>query len=146
MRATRKVAIFLKPYWRWAILAPLCMVLEAAMDLMQPRLIQRIVDQGIARSDMAVVVSTAAWMFGLALIGMAGGLECAVFAILAGTRQFGRPLSDIANLYNTIQAAVAGAERVFEIIDEPDETDAPEAQPIPRIRGEVVFDDVSFAY
>lgn|GEM_PF-2491674 len=44
IRATRKLATFLSPYWHWATLAPLLMVLEVAMDLMQPRLIQRIVD------------------------------------------------------------------------------------------------------
>ena len=45
MRATRKLAIFLKPYWRWAVLAPLLMALEVTMDLLQPRLIARIVDR-----------------------------------------------------------------------------------------------------
>ena len=72
MRATRKLGAFLKPYWRWAVLGPLCMVLEVAMDLLQPRLIQRIVDEGIARSDMRVVLTTSAWMVGLALIGLLG--------------------------------------------------------------------------
>ena len=91
MWATRKLASFLKPYWLWAIFAPLCMVLEVAMDLMQPRLIQRIVDQGIARSDMAVALGTAGWMLGLALIGLVGGLGCAVFAIMAG-QNFGADL------------------------------------------------------
>jgi ATP-binding cassette subfamily B protein len=62
------------------------------------------------------------------------------------TRQFGRPLNDIANLYNTIQAAIAGAERVFEIIDEPAEPDALDAPPLERIKGDVVFEDVSFGY
>ena len=42
------------------MLAPLCMLLEVAMDLMQPRLIQRIVDEGIARSDMRLVLTTTA--------------------------------------------------------------------------------------
>src|SRR5439155_14836069 len=51
-----------------------------------------------------------------------------------------------ANLYNTIQAAVAGAERVFEIVDEEPEIDAPDARPLADIRGDVVFDDVSFSY
>ena len=62
------------------------------------------------------------------------------------TRLFGRPLNDIANLYNTIQAAIAGAERVFEIIDEEPEIDAPNAQPLLDIKGDVCFDDVSFGY
>ena len=56
MGATRRLAVFLAPYWLWAMLAPLLMALEVAMDLLQPRLIQRIIDDGIARSDMAVVI------------------------------------------------------------------------------------------
>ncbi|MGC4071955.1 MAG: ABC transporter ATP-binding protein [Nibricoccus sp.] len=62
------------------------------------------------------------------------------------TRQFGRPLNEIANLYNTFQSALAGAERVFEIIDEPAEVDAKPVLVPARIRGEVVFDDVTFSY
>ena len=83
MRATRKLGRFLKPYWHWAVLAPLLMFLEVAMDLMQPRLIQRIVDEGIAQSDMTIVISTGLWMVGLALVGLVGGLGCTIFAVLA---------------------------------------------------------------
>lgn len=90
---------------------------------------------------LAIVAGAGGWMAvqGLATVGT-------IASFISYTRQFGRPLSDIANLYNTIQAAVAGAERVFEIIDEPAEVDAPDAQPLARIHGDVVFDDVSFAY
>jgi ATP-binding cassette subfamily B multidrug efflux pump len=50
-------------------------------------------------------------------------------------------------MYNSIQAALAGAERVFEIIDTPAEAqDAPDAAPITDLRGEVRFDQVSFGY
>lgn len=62
------------------------------------------------------------------------------------TRQFGRPLNEIANLYHAFQSALAGAERVFEIIDEEAETDASPRETPPRLRGEVVFEDVTFAY
>jgi ATP-binding cassette subfamily B protein len=62
------------------------------------------------------------------------------------TRQFGRPLNEIANLYNVLQSAMAGAERVFEIIDETPEVDAEESTTPQKIRGDVVFDQVSFAY
>ena len=48
MEAIRKLAHYLRPYRHWAILAPLLMMLEVMMDLMQPRMIQRIVDEGIA--------------------------------------------------------------------------------------------------
>ena len=62
------------------------------------------------------------------------------------SRQFGRPLNELATLYGAIQSAIAGAERVFTVIDEPPEVDAPDAQPLAQIRGTVVFNDVSFAY
>jgi ABC-type multidrug transport system, ATPase and permease components len=84
MQATRKLAIFLKPYWLWAVLAPLLMALEVAMDLAQPRLIEHIIDVGIAQNDMTTVVSTGIWMVGLALIGMVGGVGCGFFTVLAG--------------------------------------------------------------
>jgi ATP-binding cassette subfamily B protein len=74
---------FLKPYWHWAVLAPLLMMLEVAMDLMQPRMFQLIIDQGIARLDMRTVINTGLLMIGLALIGALGGVGCTVFAMLA---------------------------------------------------------------
>ena len=101
MQATLKLGKFLKPYWHWAVLAPLLMILEVAMDLMQPRLIQRIVDEGIARSDMTVVISTGLWMVGLALAGLVGGLGCTVFAVLA-SQGFGADLR--STLFGKVQA------------------------------------------
>jgi len=83
MKSSLKLARFLKPYRKWAILAPLLMILEVAMDLMQPRLIQRIVDEGIAQLDMSVVTSTGLLMVGLAIVGAVGGLGCTVFATMA---------------------------------------------------------------
>lgn len=83
MRATRKLASFLGPYKLWVILAPLMMALEVAMDLLQPRLIQRIIDDGIARQDQGVVLRTGALMVGFAIIGLIGGVLCGIFAIRA---------------------------------------------------------------
>ena len=91
MPATRKLAPFLKPYWLWATLAPLLMVLEVAMDLMQPRLIQHMIDAGILQQDMRAVLNTGAWMLGLAVVGFLGGIGCAVFAVMAG-QAFGADL------------------------------------------------------
>jgi ATP-binding cassette subfamily B protein len=59
MQATRKLAHFLRLYRLWAVLAPLLMMLEVGMDLMQPRLVQRIIDEGIAQLDLSVVMETA---------------------------------------------------------------------------------------
>lgn len=83
MRTVRKLAVYLRPYWKWAVLAPLFMVIEVAMDLMQPRMLQHIVDQGIARSDMDLILRTGLWMIGLAVIGIAAGMGCTVYAVQA---------------------------------------------------------------
>lgn len=80
----------------------------------------------------------------LAIYGMTTVGVIAMF--ISYTRQFGRPLNEIANLYNVLQSAMAGAERVFEIIDETPEVDAQHVETAQKIRGDVVFDQVSFAY
>ncbi len=70
-----------------------------------------------------------------------------IAAFLNYSKQFGRPLNQIANLYNTIQSAIAGAERVFEIMDEkPELIDKQDALDLKEINGEVVFNNVSFGY
>ena len=62
-------------------------------------------------------------------------------------QNFINPLRQLANLYNTIQAALAGAERVFEIIDTPSEVDdALNAVPLESLRGDVRFEHVNFGY
>jgi ATP-binding cassette subfamily B multidrug efflux pump len=62
-------------------------------------------------------------------------------------QNFVQPLRQLANMYNTIQAALAGAERVFEIIDTPSEVDdAPEAIRLDSTRGCVRFEHVRFGY
>ncbi len=63
------------------------------------------------------------------------------------SRQFTRPLNDLANQLNTMLSAVAGAERVFEIMDSDTEVhDEAGRKELPALRGEVVFQDVSFSY
>ncbi len=60
---------------------------------------------------------------------------------------FFRPMRGIAMVYNQLQSALAGAERIFAVLDaEPTVIDAPDAQPLTDIRGQVTFDHVSFAY
>lgn len=76
---------------------------------------------------------------GLVTIGM-------IATFIAYAQNFISPLRQLANMYNAIQAALAGAERVFEIIDTPPEVDAADSPlPVP-MRGEVRFEDVSFGY
>jgi ATP-binding cassette subfamily B protein len=62
-------------------------------------------------------------------------------------RNYINPLRQLANMYNAIQAALAGAERVFDVIDtQPEVLDAPDASPLPLVRGDVRFENVHFGY
>ncbi|SQB34222.1 ABC transporter ATP-binding protein [Clostridium cochlearium] len=92
---------------------------------------------------------------GFALVVAVGGVltlkGMATVGIIASfvnySRQFSRPLNQLASLYNTIQSAIAGGERVFEIIDEvPDIQDKDSAVKIETLKGEVDFKNVNFSY
>ena len=70
-----------------------------------------------------------------------------IAAFINYAQNFVNPVRQLANLYNTVQAALAGAERVFEIIDTaPEPEDAPDATAPDTIRGEVRFEHVDFSY
>ncbi len=71
------------PYRVWALVAPALMALEVAMDLAQPRLLQRIVDTGIANQDVPLVLQTLAIMIGVAIVGAVGGVGCTIYATRA---------------------------------------------------------------
>ncbi len=63
------------------------------------------------------------------------------------TRQFTRPLSDLANQFNTLLSAIAGAERVFQVLDEEEERkDEKHAGELEQVKGEVKFSNVTFSY
>ena len=92
---------------------------------------------------------------GIAVISGLGGWLVVTGAVTVGlvatfinyTRNFVQPLRQLADLYNSIQSALAGAERVFEIIDtKPEINDKPDAKPLKEIRGDIVFDHVDFSY
>ncbi len=70
-----------------------------------------------------------------------------VSAFITYTQRLAQPLLQVANLLSTIQAALAGAERVFEVIDHrPELRDKPDAPQLGEIQGDVVFDHVDFGY
>lgn len=93
--------------------------------------------------------------FSFTMIAAAGGLLAINGLVTVGVivtfaeyaRQFTRPLNDLANQFNTFLSAVAGAERVFEVMEEPEEElDESQAKEMPAVRGEIEFADVSFSY
>nr|WP_240489149.1 ABC transporter ATP-binding protein [Cohnella thermotolerans] len=77
---------------------------------------------------------------GLATVGI-------IASFISYSRQFVRPLNDLANVYNVLQSGIAGAERVFEVMDEKEEPeDAAGAVRLLHPQGEVVFENVRFGY
>ena len=70
-----------------------------------------------------------------------------IAAFVTYSRQFFRPINQLSSLLNTFQSAIAGAERVFEILDEtPDLKDKKEAISVDSFKGDVEFNDVHFGY
>ena len=92
---------------------------------------------------------------GLAAIGMGGAVLYLLNIVGLGqissfvlySRKFSGPINEISNIVNEIFSALAAAERVFQLLDEPEETaDLPEARPLTDCRGRVELQDVSFGY
>ncbi|MBP2643341.1 MAG: putative transporter ATP-binding protein [Firmicutes bacterium] len=78
-----------------------------------------------------------------------GGMDITigkVFTFLLYMRNFTRPINELMNIFNSIQAALAGVERVFEVMDEPKEKDSERAKEVPNLQGEVMLVDVNFSY
>ncbi|MFW6437371.1 MAG: ABC transporter ATP-binding protein [Armatimonadota bacterium] len=98
---------------------------------------------GLVRNlTFALIAGVGGWMVlrDWATIGI-------VAAFINYARNFSRPIVEIASLYATVQSAIAGAERVFQVMDEvPGIVDAPDAKPLDDVSGEVVFDAVTFGY
>lgn len=86
-------------------------------------------------------------MFG-AMMYMAGGITLgSVSSFVLYSRKFSGPINEFANIISELQSALAAAERVFMLLDEPgEEPDAPHAACLAGVRGEVEMRDVCFAY
>jgi ATP-binding cassette subfamily B protein len=70
-----------------------------------------------------------------------------VFAFIAALNNFFDPIQQLSQLYTVYQSGMAALDKIFELLDEPPElVDAPGALQLPRIHGELRFEDVTFAY
>jgi ATP-binding cassette subfamily B protein len=93
-------------------------------------------------------------LFVIAIAGLGGWLALkglvtigTIAAFISYGRSFVNPLRQLSNIYNAIQGALAGAERVFEVIDTPSEIDdAPVAASLDNVQGHVTFENVRFSY
>jgi ABC-type multidrug transport system fused ATPase/permease subunit len=112
-------------------------------------------------SGLVAPATTFIGNLGYVAVAVVGGLQVATGHITLGNiqafiqyvRQFNSPLSQLAGMYNTLQSGAASAERVFTLLDEPEESPdpAPAAQPrpagtTPQPGGRVEFAHVSFSY
>ncbi len=78
-----KVLSYLKKYWYIAALSPLFMILEVSMDLLQPELMSRIVDDGVLAGNMELIIEVGIQMVIFTLIGCIGGILSGVFGNMA---------------------------------------------------------------
>jgi ATP-binding cassette subfamily B protein len=129
----------------------------------------RVLDTFDHQNEEVRRVGTYAMTYALLVMPMMGILSNANVAVVAGlggilalndivsvgliatfitySRRFAEPLRQLGDLYNQVQSALAGAERIFEIMDvQPSSSDAQDAQEAHDLRGDVSFDHVNFAY
>lgn len=83
-----------------------------------------------------------------ALLFMSGRMDLgSISSFVQYSRKFSGPINEIANIYGELQSALAAAERVFSLLDEPlEKADAPNAAPLEDVRGEVEMRRVFFGY
>jgi ATP-binding cassette subfamily B multidrug efflux pump len=96
----------------------------------------------LSNMNVAVVAGIGGWLTirGAVTIGL-------IATFITYSRRFAEPLRQLGGLYNQVQQSLAGAERIFEVLDEtPDLVDHPDAIDLDEIRGDVRFDRVTFAY
>jgi ABC-type multidrug transport system fused ATPase/permease subunit len=98
--------------------------------------------------DILSIIATAIvlWVGGALVLGHQLTLGVVV-AFLTYVTRFYQPIRDLSQIYNTFQAAMAGGERIFEMLDEqPKVKEPPDARPLPEVQGRVRFEHVNFAY
>ncbi|HOK56936.1 MAG TPA: ABC transporter ATP-binding protein [bacterium] len=93
---------YLSDYKKVAILAPLFMILEVIMDLLQPKLLSTIIDDGIVKNNLKLIINTGFFMFFIAIIGLIGGIGCTIFSSIA-SQNFGHDLRK--DIFKKIQNA-----------------------------------------
>jgi ATP-binding cassette subfamily B protein len=119
---------------------------------------EKVYAAGVYANTYSLMLMPLTWVLGnffvIVLVGLGGYLALQrlvtvgmIATFISYAQNFIQPLRQLANMYNSIQAALAGAERVFEIIDTPAEVDNAADSLLPNpLQGEVRFADVSFGY
>jgi ATP-binding cassette subfamily B multidrug efflux pump len=130
---------------------------ESAIALFRQRN-EEVFRAGISANSYALLLMPLTNVLGnffvIVLVGLGGWLALQglvtvgiIATFITYGQNFIQPLRQLANMYNSIQAALAGSERVFEIIDTtPEVDDAPDAKSAMSMKGHVQFDHVNFGY
>lgn len=84
MKHIRKLFRFIKPYWKWSVLSLILLTFVVLIDLAIPRLIQRVIDQGINQKDMQVVATSTVMMLSISLFQVLFALGNNYFSIRVG--------------------------------------------------------------
>jgi len=94
----------------------------------------------------AVGTCVVLWFSGM--LSISGGITLGVvIAFLLYVSKFFRPIVDLTTFYNTVQSALSAAERIFVTLDtKPEIADASDAVELSHVKGEIIFDDVTFGY
>lgn len=100
MKKLLKLISYLKPYWKESVLSIVLLIATVFMDLAIPRLVQRIIDVGIANKDMKAVTSTSLLMLGISFLGTLFSIGNNTLSVKAG-EGFARDLRD--DLFQKIQ-------------------------------------------
>ncbi|MCQ4727242.1 ABC transporter ATP-binding protein/permease [Anaerotignum faecicola] len=95
-----KLAKYLKKYKLYTILAPLLMMIEVASELLQPKLMTKIIDNGVVAGNLDYIIKVGIIMVVIAALGIIGGIGCLIFASLT-SQGFGADLRD--DLFKKIQ-------------------------------------------
>ncbi|MDF9845314.1 MULTISPECIES: ABC transporter ATP-binding protein [unclassified Paenibacillus] len=97
--------------------------------------------------NLATTVMTLIYLVGLLTLSPQDVTFGVILAMSSYAARFWQPILNLSNLYNSFINAVAYLERIFETLDEPvTVSDVPGAKALPPARGQVTFDDVTFAY
>ncbi|MDF2855642.1 MAG: transporter ATP-binding protein [Neobacillus sp.] len=137
MKAMKKLLRYMRPYMLFAFLGPFMMCIEVAMDLLQPTIMQKMIDNGIANQDNGYVIKLGLLMLVSAVVGLIGGAGSSIYAaksavhfatdirrdVFKKTEQFssqntdaygtGKLITIVTNDIATIQSAVIMTLRVF---------------------------------
>lgn len=95
-------------------------------------------------SNLGYIAVVVVW----SMLAIAGKLLVSdIQAFVSYLRQFSQPINQAANIANVFQSTIAAAERIFELLDEPEESPAPEFSPaFENCSGHVTFEHVKFGY